>query len=196
MVLDAAGQRPPVILTKQTATIGALSADGKRLLAWNRSSHGLWVKSWALPSGEEIFHREFVQKLPSVAIMTSVFRPDGRQVAFAFPDHSIEIWDATSGGVVHRLRGHTGTVGTLAFSADGQRLASTGDDRLVKIWDTHTGRELLSLTIHDSQSLRASQLAFSADGHRLCARTSGHLLVWDATPADQQLLQLVLPPTK
>jgi WD40 repeat protein len=50
-----------------------------------------------------------------------------------------------SGKELLTLRGHSGTVHSVAWSQDGQRLATGGEDGTVKLWAPETGQELLTL---------------------------------------------------
>ena len=52
-------------------------------------------------------------------------------------DHwgDIKLLDLSSGQLLGLLRGHTGTISSLAFSDDGRWLASGGFDENVKVWD-------------------------------------------------------------
>jgi WD40 repeat protein len=54
----------------------------------------------------------------------------------------VRLWDATSGEDLGILRGHTGTVWSVALSADGQLVVSGGFDGSVKIWDAQSGAAL------------------------------------------------------
>ena len=62
------------------------------------------------------------------------------------------------------LKGHSGTVYSVAFSPDGKRLATGSGDRTVKLWDAATGQELLTLKGHSDN---VYSVAFSPDGKRL-----------------------------
>jgi len=58
------------------------------------------------------------------------------------------VYDALSGEVVTRIRGHKDTVFCLAYSKDGQRFASGGADNSVVIWSSE-GQGLLKYTHND-----------------------------------------------
>jgi len=63
----------------------------------------------------------------------AVFSPDGRVLAAACFDDSLEIWDVASGeGRV--LDGHRGRVLDLAFSPDGALVASASADGTIRLW--------------------------------------------------------------
>ena len=48
---------------------------------------------------------------------------------------------------MYTLKGHTGSVETVAFSPGGKRVVSGSADRLVKIWDAATGSEVGSFVV-------------------------------------------------
>ena len=43
---------------------------------------------------------------------------------------------------MHTLKGHKGSVYSVAFSPGGKRIASGSEDKLVKTWNTDTGKEV------------------------------------------------------
>lgn len=68
--------------------------------------------------------------------VTSVgISPDGRWVAAGSLDMVVRIWDAQTGVLVERLRGHKDSVYSVAFSPDGRGLVSGSLDKSLKYWD-------------------------------------------------------------
>lgn len=68
--------------------------------------------------------------------VTSVaISPDGRWVAAGSLDMVVRIWDAQTGNLVERLRGHKDSVYSVAFSPDGRGLVSGSLDKSLKYWD-------------------------------------------------------------
>jgi WD40 repeat protein len=45
--------------------------------------------------------------------------PDGKRIASASGDHTVQVWDATDGSHVYIYRGHSSDVSTLAWSPEG-----------------------------------------------------------------------------
>ncbi len=108
--------------------------------------------------------------------------PSGDRLASGCSNGEILLWDAATGEELHRLRGHTSMVRTIAWSPDGTRLASGGYDRYVKIWDPATGREMLSLPGHESS---IDSIAWSPDGRQLATGDILKLRIWDASAGYQ-----------
>ena len=107
------------------------------------------------------------------------FSPDGGRLATASFDRRVDVWDTTTGELLHTLP-HNGLVLCVAFSPDGRRLASAGEDKTVHVWDATTGREVLGLRGHTGM---CGCVAFSPDGRRLAsASMDGTIRIWDATP--------------
>jgi serine/threonine protein kinase len=61
--------------------------------------------------------------------------PDGKRIASASVDSTIQVWDATTGGHVLTYRGHATALLTVAWSPDGKRIASGSLDWTVQVWD-------------------------------------------------------------
>ncbi len=68
--------------------------------------------------------------------------PDGRRIAVPERDGSVTVRDASSGAVLTRASGLSGTIKDLAFSPDGESLASCDDAGVICTWDARTGMRL------------------------------------------------------
>src|SRR5579871_6518611 len=75
-------------------------------------------------------------------IFCVAFSHDGRSLASASRNHTIKVWDVSTGRERHTLKGHTNQVLRLAFSPDGRRLISGAADNTAKVWDVAGGKEL------------------------------------------------------
>ena len=73
----------------------------------------------------------------------------------------MRLWDAATGKELKALRGHSGSVSTLAYSPDGKVIASGSWDKTVRLWDAATGEALKTLSGH---TIGVSALAYSPDG--------------------------------
>ncbi len=94
------------------------------------------------------------------------FSPDGRTVGVAEPaykEKDVLLFDAETGVIRIRLRGHPLGVNALSFSPDGRILATAGIDHSLKLWDLTTAKELAST----KESLWLKSVAFSPDGRWL-----------------------------
>jgi eukaryotic-like serine/threonine-protein kinase len=110
------------------------------------------------------------------------FSHDGsRLIAAAAEDGGRDavVFKVDRGGLILRLRGHSGPVVAAAFSREGARIVTSSRDGTVKVWDT-AGRELLTLA--DSGRVPV-QLQFSPDGSRLVGvDDQANVLTWEAGP--------------
>ncbi len=68
------------------------------------------------------------------AVYSVAWSPDGKQLASAGHDGTVQVWNATDGGNVYTYKGHTNVVLAMAWSPDGKRIASGSVDKTVQVW--------------------------------------------------------------
>ncbi|MDO8597604.1 MAG: serine/threonine-protein kinase [Sulfuricaulis sp.] len=75
------------------------------------------------------------------------------------------------------LRGHTGTVLSLAFSPDSKRIVSAAADGTIRLWDSASGKSLKILRRHQGA---VNTVTYSADGRWLAsAGHDGTIKLWE-----------------
>jgi WD40 repeat protein/tetratricopeptide (TPR) repeat protein len=103
-------------------------------------------------------HQDTAKQIWSVA-----WSPDGRFLASASHDQTVQIWEAASGEVRTVCR-HPEGVNWVAWSPDGTRIATGGNDALARVWDAATGETLLE---HRGHAALIETLAWSRDGRKI-----------------------------
>lgn len=119
-------------------------------------------------------------------IITLTISPTGEYIATGSFDWTIEVWKITDteplragtdlGDPLWILRGHAGTVTTVAFSPNGKILASGGADQRVRLWDLATGQHLHTFSNHTS---KISAVAFVRDDMLVSGSSDGTVFIWD-----------------
>ncbi len=115
-------------------------------------------------------------------INSIAFSPDGKKLASASNDKTIQLWNLETGKPTKTLNKHKESVNSVAFSPDGKQLISGSVDDTVRLWDTESGTQLKVFKgpeddinkIYGLGNRGIRSVSFSPDGKRL-AFTS-----WDA----------------
>jgi len=105
--------------------------------------------------------------------------PDGKQIACAFLDASVHLWnwDAKSDpALVQTLKGHTQQINNLTFSPDGTVLASGGLDRTIRLWTAESSE---CLGVLDAPNGTVRSINFTPDGSRIISGGWWSMNVWD-----------------
>jgi WD40 repeat protein len=138
------------------------------------------LRSWNPADGRE------TSRMPLAHVSPTVFRGDGRLLAFA-NSNDIGLIDLPSGKPIFTMTGHSGAVSSLAIDAHGQRLASTGYDNKLKIWDLTTGQEVATQTVSHGQPSH-NQLVFGPTGFLALVVWQGNtntVHIWDGRLFDR-----------
>ena len=67
-------------------------------------------------------------------VATINYSPDGRLIVTGSDDHTLRLWDATTGAQLAVLSGHMDEVNWVTFSHDGKLIFSASGDRTVRTW--------------------------------------------------------------
>lgn len=103
------------------------------------------------------------------AVTSLSWSPDGTLLATASADHTVRLWQASTGKSILRYKGHTNGVLAATWSPDGTQIASGGKDTTVQLWNNQG-----ALTYQvPPLSNTVSSLSWGSAGKRLFAGTLG-----------------------
>jgi WD40 repeat protein len=104
------------------------------------------------------------------------WHPSGKMIATASVDHTVRIWDVTTGQTLQELRGHSHGVNAAFWSPDGKWLATCSYDRSICIWSTDRW-ELVRSMRHDDD---VPDLAWSRNGQAIASASADRTVrVWE-----------------
>ena len=172
-------------------------------VVFNRDATGLIISNddglisfWDITEnkGKELFHRTVRSFGEHVSLNLS---PDGTKLAVG-ENHSISIWDATTGANLFLLPNNL-PVEATNFSPDGKLLVAGGyGSTIIKVWDLSSPGEIAASTVDDNfyiggiDPVEDGDLTFSPDGKQLVTVNSGvgEVQIWDTTTYQQtQVIQ-------
>jgi WD40 repeat protein len=140
----------------------AFSLSGDRIITGSLSEG---TSLWSVTSGEQLrtfpeapspqeslehilrwasgnYEYQLPKKLEKV-----VFSPDGKRIADASEDGTVQIWDVASGEMLAILRGHEDSLSSIAFSSDGvQVVTASASYHEAFLWDVTSKQVLAKLT--------------------------------------------------
>ncbi|MFF0633698.1 TIR domain-containing protein [Nocardia sp. NPDC004151] len=110
------------------------------------------------------------------AVNGLAYSADGRRLAAADNDGTVQIWDIQSGSqIAGPFKTGNGAVVAVAFSPDGRHLAASVFPGAIQIWDVVAGQQLRTMRLTDM----AWRIAFLPEGNRIVTTTNSGLRLWD-----------------
>jgi WD40 repeat protein/tetratricopeptide (TPR) repeat protein len=193
-VWDVAKRRLVHRLYGHTGDCGSLdfSKDGKLLASCSRNGTAIiWsTETWSAkqtlenPDADASFTGSSPQSKRPGMFEGVAFSPDGKILALASREGTVQLWDIAAGKFLLPLKGHSGAVQTVAFSPDGRTLASGGADQTVRLWNCETWRELMQLDPGGIELGSVLTVAFSPGGKQLLTGgEDGPAAFWSAAPS-------------
>jgi WD40 repeat protein len=177
-VLDASPTDPPYrVELSPTANLLAVVHQGGTLQLLN-SNDGKPIQDLQGPLNPKTNRVQRNGTPLPTAFRCAGFSPDGKTLAAATEDQTIQLFTVSGGKFSRELKGHTDVVNAVVFSPDGKTLASASDDQTIRLWNTETW-ESQALKGHTD---RVWDLAFSHDGKTLASASFDQTIrLWNAS---------------
>jgi WD40 repeat protein len=114
-------------------------------------------------------------------VRTVAWSPDGRYVASAGRDMTVQVWEVTTGTVIYTYHRHVDEIWCVAWSPDSKFIVSAGADNIVQVWEATTGYPGTTYSEH-TDIVRT--IAWSPNSHYIASAGEDKCVrVWKATDA-------------
>ncbi len=145
------------------------SPDGRQLVTCSVQGAKIWDLSNKEAPAARVLH--------DGAMIDAQFSEDGRWVATASADGTVQFWNSATGRPRGTPMRHPAPVNRVRFSPDGRWVATACRDGKARLWDVSSGEAVGEPLRHQSN---VTAVEFSNDGNRvLTASDDATARVWD-----------------
>ncbi len=135
------------------------------------------IRLWDVEQGQLLFNiSSYSNWACEVSVLPSL-EGHAAQVASAYSDGNLYLWNAEHGRLEQTLTGHQRSLWSLAVNPSGTHLVSGSDDGSLRIWQVGVSQCQLRLQGHQS---RVWSVAWSPDGRAIASGSSDRTVkLWD-----------------
>ncbi|GAC1579038.1 MAG: hypothetical protein NVS4B1_10040 [Ktedonobacteraceae bacterium] len=129
----------------------------------------------------------------SSRVTTLAWSPNGKWLASASYDKTVQVWDASNGRPLLTYKEHRDRVNALAWSPDSIYLASASDDGTARVWHGFSGKPLVTYYGHNGPVNALTWSPMLSYGNTLSSQiasagTDKTVHVWDASQGTHQYI--------
>lgn len=143
--------------------VARFSPDGTRLLTTSTAG---FVSVYSI---KDSLKKLYLQSNAG-AVVYGEWSPDGSIIMTLCSDTVMQLWNATSGALVHSMHGPRGSMNRAKFNKDGTMIVSSGDSTAY-VWDAVHGVLLNVLIGHTA---KINSIAWNHAGNRIVTASDDH----------------------
>ena len=106
--------------------------------------------------------------------------PDGKTIVSASSDHTIKLWEISSGKEIQIIKGHSSDINSVAISFDGKYIVSGdgtyGASGTIKLWELKSGKELRTF---NGFPYSVESVAITPDGKYIVSIDNNTIDLWE-----------------
>ena len=119
-----------------------------------------------------------------------VFDPDGKRLLTGGDDNTLRFWDLRTLEELSVLRGHRGSVSSIAIHPGGSLVASASEDGTLKLWDPVREERRQKVAVHEGA---VTGLAASPDGRLLASSGYDGRITLREVPSGREVRAVKVP---